>query len=399
MILPGGIERLMAHVLIGWELGANRGHAVRLAALGVGLRNAGHEVSFAVQRIDALSEAEAGGSLVWQAPVTPRLLISGSRAAAAATSGMADILARLGFDDGGIVEAMIHGWHRLIAAILPDVLIAEYAPFLLLAARGRFRSIAVGTAFSQPPASMQYLPQLVDKPGASDQPALLATINRALAKFGSVPLKALPGLFEADVMIPSSFVELDPYAAHRFEVMARPVPSDFAARAGSGEEVFVYTPEHMAPDAPLWRGLSASGLPVRIYPQRAPAALLKALAGYGFAVEAQPVDFTSIAARSRIVVSHGGHGFACAALAAGLPQVICPHNLEQLLHGMAVAREGLGGQVSLGNFDPNRFGSDLVSFYRDEALARRTLAKAETLHRRDQPDFTSSVVASVNLLV
>ncbi len=389
----------MAHVLIGWELGANRGHAVRMAALGAAVRNAGHEVSFAVQRIDALSEAEAGGSLVWQAPVTPRLLISGSSFGGAATTGMADTLARLGFDDGGIVAAMIKGWHRLIAAIGPAVVIADYAPFLLLAARGRVPSIAIGTAFSLPPASLQLLPQLVDRPGAADQEALLATINRTLAKLSTPPLAALPRLFEADRMIPASFAEFDPYAADRGEILASPIPADFNASAGSGEEVFVYAPERIAPDAPLWHGLAASGLPVRVYAQRAPAGLLNALAGHGFSVEAEPVDFATIAERSRIVVSHGGHGFVCAAMAAGLPQLVCPHDLEKLLHGMAVAREGLGGHVSMAQLNPGRFGAGLMRFYRDEGLAQRTRARAKMLRSRDQPDFTSSVVASINSLV
>ena len=389
----------MARVLIGWELGANRGHAMRMAALGAHIRHAGHEVSFAVQRIDALSETDAGGSPVWQAPVTPRLLVSGSYSGGGATTGMADTLARLGFDDGGIVAAMIRSWHRLIAAIRPNVVIGDYAPFLLLAARGRVPSIAIGTGFSLPPASLQRLPQLVDGAGATDQQELLATINHALERFDTPPLIALPRLFKADRMIPASFAELDPYAVDRCEVLASPIPADFTARAGSGEEVFVYAHEQIALDAPLWRGLAASGLPVRIYPQRASAALLNALSAHGFLVEVEPVDFATIATRSRIVVSHGGHGFACAALAAGLPQIIFPHDLEKLLNAMAVAREGLGAQVSLGNFDPDQFGVHLVSFYRDEALARRTRARAELLSRRDQPNFASSVVASVSALV
>ena len=388
----------MAHVLIGWELGANRGHAVRLQMLGVALRNAGHQVSFAVQRIDALSEAEAGGSPVWQAPLTPRLLITGSRFGGTATTGLADILARLGFDDRGIVAAMIDGWHRLIAAIQPDVVIGEYAPFLLLAARGRMPSIAIGTAFSQPPATMDRFPQLVEGPGAIDQAALLTTINGALASVATPPLDALPRLFAADRMLPDSFAELDPYAADRAEKLVSPVRADFAARAGSGEEVFVYAPERIAVDAPLWRGLKASGLPIRVHPQRAPAVLLEALAGHGFAVEAEPIDFAIIAERSHMVVSHGGQGFACAAIAAGLPHVVCHHDLEKLLNGLAVAREGLGGHVSLPNIDPNRFGADLQGLYRDAALAERCRAKAEIVRRRDQPDLAGCVIDAVAAL-
>lgn len=388
----------MFHVLIGWELGANRGHAVRLALLGAALRDAGHQVSFAVQRIDALSEDEAGGSPVWQAPVSPRLLISGSRRGGPTSTGLADIMVRLGMDDERIVASMIGGWEQLVGAIRPDVVIAEYAPFLLLAARGRWPSIAVGTSFSQPPARLDRLPQLIDGPGGADQVAVVASINRALAKGASEPLTALPQLFAADRMLPESYAELDPYAADRDAALARPVPAGFAARAGSGEEIFVYGPERISADAPLWRGLAASGLPVRIHPQRARPEVLRALGSMGFMVEAEPVDFATIAERSRLVVSHGGHGFVCAAMTAGLPQVVCHHDLEKLLNGLAVAREGLGGHTSLGTLDPAQFGEDLKLLYHDEDLAGRARAKGEVLRSRDLPDARAAVIAAVSEL-
>lgn len=388
----------MARVLIGWELGANRGHAMRLHLLGVALRQAGHEVSFAVQRIDALSEADAGGSPVWQAPVTPRLLISGSRYGGHATTGMADILARLGFDDSVIVAAMINGWHRLFAAIRPDVVIGEYAPFLLLAARGRLPSIAVAAAFSQPPATMNHLPSLIDGPGAIDQRGLLTTINSGLANVGTRPLQSVAGVFEADVMVADSFVELDPYAAHRAIPLASPLPPGFAARADAGDEVFVYIPERIPPNSPLWRGLAASGLPIRIHPHRAQSELIEALCGHGFAVEPNPLAWTAIAERSRMVVSHGGHGFLCAAMAAGLPHVVCHFDLEKILHGRAIAREGLGGHVALAQLNPDKFGADLAALHRNEALGHRAHAKADELRQRHQPDPTSEVVAGVETL-
>ncbi|MEO7814056.1 MAG: hypothetical protein ABIR87_01275 [Sphingomicrobium sp.] len=388
----------MAHVLLGWELGANRGHAVKLRRLGSVLRAAGHEVSFAVQRIDVLSEAEAGGSPVWQAPVTPRLLISGSRSGNNVTLGLADIVGRLGFDDSGIVSAMVAGWRRLIGVIRPDVVVGEYAPFLLLAARGHVPSIALGTAFSQPPADMDQLPQLVDGHGAVDPDVVLAAVNRGLASVGTPSIEALPRLFEADRMIAESFTELDPYAAARKEPLASPLASDFAARVGSGKEVFVYAPERITAEAPLWRGLAASGLPIRVHPQRAPVAVLEALGAMGFAVEPEPIDFATIARRSRMVVSHGGQGFVSAAMAAGLPQVVCHHDLEKGLNGLAVAREGLGGHVSLTTIDPAPFGADLAALYRDDALAERARVKADDVRDRGQPDFATCVVEAVAAL-
>lgn len=387
----------MAHVLLGWELGANRGHVLRLYLMGKALREAGHRVTFAIQRIDGLSEAEAGGSPVWQAPLTPRLLISGAMVGGV-TVGMADILGRLGFDDRAIVATMINGWHHMLAAIRPDIVLGEYAPFLMLAARGRLPTMSIGTAFSQPPATMPQLPSLIDGPGAIDQAALLGLINCELARVGTAPMQSVAQVFEADVMIADSFAELDPYAAHRAIKLASPLPTGFDAHAGAGKEVFVYAPERMALDSPLWRGLAASGLPIRVHPYRAHPALVEALVGYGFAVEPNPIPWTKIAERSRMVVSHGGHGFICSALAAGLPQVVFHFDLEKILHGLAVARQGLGGHVALANLNPERFGADLAALYRDEALTERARAKAVELGSGNQPDPIAEVVAGVQSL-
>jgi UDP:flavonoid glycosyltransferase YjiC (YdhE family) len=53
----------LARILLGWELGAGRGHAVRLAALERALAARGHVVIFAVQQIGSIAAGE-----VWQAP-------------------------------------------------------------------------------------------------------------------------------------------------------------------------------------------------------------------------------------------------------------------------------------------------------------------------------------------
>ncbi|MCY7281250.1 MAG: hypothetical protein LH610_10230, partial [Sphingomonas bacterium] len=342
--------------------------------------------------------AEAGGSAVWQAPVSPRMLVSSARRAEVPATGMADIIARLGMDDRGIVAAMVSGWRNLFGAIRPDLVIAEYAPFLLLAARGALASIAIGTGFSRPPVTMEHFPQLVDGASAGDQNALLEAINDGLGMVGTDPLAALPLVFEADHALAVTYAELDPYGGERREALARPVPTDFSARAGAGEEIFVYCPEGMSAEAPMWRGLAASGLPVRVYPPRASDALRRALSNLGFAVEADPVALPAIAERSRLVVSHGGHGLVCAAMTAGLPQVVCHHDLEKLLTGLAVTRAGLGGHVASGAIDPDKFGADLVALYHDEAVGQRARATGDALRRRDQPDPAAAMVAAVNSL-
>jgi hypothetical protein len=132
----------MAHVLLGWEFGGNRGHATSLLAIAEALRKRGHRISFALQRVDALAPDQLHGAEVWPAPVTPRLLINTSRPNQGHPQTMGDIVARLGFDDTELVEALVRAWRQLLAAIRPDLVISDYGPFLLTAACGRVQHAA-----------------------------------------------------------------------------------------------------------------------------------------------------------------------------------------------------------------------------------------------------------------
>jgi len=388
----------VARILIGWEFGANRGHAVRLAALAEALRAQGHETVFALQRIDALAPAEAGGSAIWQAPVTPRLLVTARRSLGRAPAGMADILARLGFDDPAIVAAMIGGWRRLLEAVRPDAVIGDFAPFLMLAARGSAPTLLVGTGFTAPPAGMAAFPNLVAGVEGVDQKALLTAVNAGLAAAGAAPLAALPQIFAADRPLAADFAEIDPYADARAEPLLDPLPRGFGASAADGEEVFVYAPETVGADAPLWRGLAEAKLPTRVHVPRAPASLREAVARLGFTFEPEPVPFARIARRSRLLVSHGGHGFLCAGLAAGLPQVVCHYDLEKLLNGLAVARLGVGGHVPLASIEPNAFATSLVRLHRDDGLASRARAAAARFRRNGQRPLRDAVLEAVAAL-
>lgn len=387
----------MARILIGWELGANRGHADRLSRLAALLRAQGHVTSFALQRIDALTLEEAGGSPVWQAPVTPRLLVSAPQSRRGPPAGMAEILVRLGIDDPGLVAAMVGGWQRLIAAERADLVLGDFSPFLLLAARGRLPSILVGTGFTVPPSDMASFPRLIERVESVDQAAVLERLNAGIAAAGGERVERLPQAFEADRAFAASFAELDPYARQRAGPLLSPLPEDFDSAAEAGDEVFVYAPETLAPDAPLWDGLAASGLPVRVHVPRATAPVRERLAGLGLAFEPEPLPFARIAERSRILVSHGGHGFVCAGLAAGLPQVVCHYDVEKLLHGLAIARLGLGGHVSLASIDAKAFGASLSALHRDEALAARARAAAAGFRARGAPFEPALVEAAAAL--
>lgn len=385
----------MARVLLGWELGANRGHAVRLAGLAKHLQAHGHDVVFAVRRLDAMQAERLPATAVWQAPVSPRMLVGGNVRHSGLPASMADILARLGIDDPLIVAAMVEGWRQLLSAIRPDVVVGDFSPFLLLAARERLPTISVGTGFTSPPASLPAFPVLIENAPGIDQGRLLNEVNAGLAACGDDPIATLPALFGADRPIVATFVELDPYADVRGYRLALPESIDPKAKAANGDEIFVYLPEGMAAESPLWAGLAASGLKVRVHVARGTADLHARLAAQGLIVEPQPIPFSKIAERSRLILSHGGHGFVAAGLAAGLPQVICHYDLEKLVHGLALARAGLGGHVSLGAIQPRPFADSLIKLHQDDAIAARARAAAPDYLGRGQVPHDDAVAAAV----
>src|SRR5687767_11469148 len=119
----------MAHILLAWEIGGNQGHATALLTMAEAVRKRGHRVSLALQRLDAIPPERLDGIDVWPVPVSPRLIINTNRPRTGHPRSMGDIMARLGFDDPAIVESIVRAWRRLLDAIRPDLIIADYGPF------------------------------------------------------------------------------------------------------------------------------------------------------------------------------------------------------------------------------------------------------------------------------
>jgi UDP:flavonoid glycosyltransferase YjiC (YdhE family) len=366
----------LARILIGWELGAGRGHSSRLIELAGLLRERGHEPLFAPQQIGPF----AAHGPTWQAPVWPRLLGPLSRRYARLPATMGDMLAYLGLDDADAMMAMILAWDRIIADARPDAIVAEYAPMLQLAVRGRVPCMAWGTGFSLPPDHLPGFPGFAAKSAVVAEQTLLAGLNDALRRADRSPLGALPEIFGADHCLVSSFRELDPYRKWRRGPVGVPaVDGEIPETSGGDREIFVYlNTAARRPDA-LWKGLVQAGLPVRIHDPTIGRADAAMFAKMGIIVEPGPVPFADIVARSRLVVSHGGLGFASSALLAGIPQLIIPFDQEKRLTAEALTELGVCRHVGLEGLQAEDFAEVLSAAWSDEPLHA---------HARDvAPDF------------
>ena len=167
----------MARILLGWELGANRGHLVRLGNLARRLAAAGHDVAIAAQRLSRAFDFPDGATL-WQAPVWPRLLSNVGALGGAFPNTMGDILVRVGLDSDDALPSLIQGWDAILAAVRPDVVVADFAPALLCAARGRCPTLTVGIGFYVVPPALPAFPSLTGQHPVFPEAEVLERVNR-----------------------------------------------------------------------------------------------------------------------------------------------------------------------------------------------------------------------------
>jgi len=374
----------MARYLLGWELGANRGHLVRMADIARRLVAEGHEVVIAAQRISRDFDLPPQVQL-WQAPVWPRLLGNVGALGGPVPNTIGDILVRLGLDIPGTLPALVQAWRQMLDAIRPDAVAADFAPALLCAARGRLPTVTVGLAFDSVPAHLDEFPSLTGQPAVYAEGAMLAAVNDSMIAAGLDPLERLPRLFAADYSLAGTFTELDVYAKWRREAVVAPSVAHPVGEAGIGEEVFLYADAALLRTGTLWEGLARSGLPVRVYAQGASPAQQAELARLGLKVEPQPIPFARIAERSRVVMTYGGLGFVSSALAAGVPIVVVHYDLEKALTGQAITRMQLGGHVYAGSIQPEAFATSLRQLYQNDSFQRRARELAPGFRARLYP--------------
>jgi rhamnosyltransferase subunit B len=388
----------MARFLLGWELGGGRGHLVRLAELSRQLIGDGHEVVVAAQRLSPGFGFPPEARL-WQAPVWPRLLSNVGALGGPNPNSMGDILVRLGLDTPDTLALLVGAWEEVLRSVQPDAVVADFAPALLSAARGRVPTVLAGLGFDAVPSHLASFPSLTNQPAVHSEADTLTRANMALRAAGLNPLDRLPQLFEADRVLAGTFTELDPYASTRVEAPVAPSVAHPLGEAGSGEEVFLYADPSLLRIGALWEGLVRSGLPVRVYAQGASATQQAELDKLGFTVERAAVPFAQVAQRSRVAMSSGGLGFVSSALAAGLPAVVVHYDLEKGLTGQAITRLQLGGHVHAGAIQPEAFATSLRTLYQNDGFQRRARELAPGFRARLQPTQEELVVKALSELV
>lgn len=344
-------------MLLANEAGSGRGHVVKLANTALALRAAHRaplQFSAGLARLPHADELSRHGVKIIPAPALGYTEAALADPASEGNATWGDYLAAIGLARAAQIRTSLQFWRDLIVAEDASLLVADYAPFAMLAARGlraqgwQIEVISVGTGYGVPPADLAQFPQLLpDYPRSlHPEPHLLAQLNAVMAEFAFPPLDRLPEVYEASLALPATLSFLDPYRAFRSAEALVPPQVDLAQTlASGGDEVFVYFSTTELADPEVLAALTELPLPRRGFLPEVSAETRARLTASGMIVETSPAAVEAISARSRVILHSGQHGILCLAALAGLPQVAVPQHLEHVFHGRRAGQQGILDQL------------------------------------------------------
>ena len=380
----------MGTALIAWELGGGRGHLMQLGPIARGLAAKGHTVFAALRHLDRAEEVIGRGVVSLLA--APWAMTPVERQVTPPVT-FAHIVHNMGWNDVAQLRGLCEAWRSLYALVEPDVVVFDFAPTGLLAARSMLRSSpppqpsplstgergndveaprfagfktgVIGSGFCVPPDEAGRPPRNLRpwvkaahaeaKAMVEFEKAMVGRVNEMLAEYGAPPIERVTQVYgEVDEMFLATLPELDHYGVREGVRYWGAVSGNVGSRAMDGDWPLPLTP------SPEYRG---EGKKVYAYLKNFPAleALLGALEGgehdtvvvcdgvpaevrKKFAdarhvrFEDRPLDLRRVAREFDLAITNGGHGTTAAMLLAGVPVLLVPIHLEQGMLSRAAAR-------------------------------------------------------------
>jgi hypothetical protein len=254
------------------------------------------------------------------------------------------VLAAIGYGDQVRLEQLVRAWDSLFELVAPDLIIADYAPTAVLAARGRYEVVVIGDAFTLPPLgdTFPYFANGNAAPRIEEQP-LLACVNKVQVRRGAASIDRLPDINAAAsrfiVTLPELTVD---YAQDPGVKIVGPLESlPPRARRTSTKDYFAYLSLHAPGVSKALRALASSGLSGELYIRDCSSEQLAGLNRLGLVVHTSPRELGSAISEAKLLIHHGGLGTSQAGLAVGRPQLLIPRHQEQALNTRMLMRLGV----------------------------------------------------------
>ncbi len=332
----------MARLLACWELGAGSGHFATLVPTARALAALGHESWLASRDMKAAAPlVPAPFAQLLQAPLWPH------RSAPVPTLSYGQVIADGGFGDSAGLLGLVRAWLALFVRVEPAAIYGDHAPASLLAAHvAGLPAARLGTPFTCPPAVWPpppLMPWLAVPAGARAEADAFAdaAVRHVCRALGAPVLDGLAGLLATAPPFLTSWAEFDDFG-HAETAFYGPLAADARVEppwpATQGPRVLVFMPFDRPAAPPLAAALATRGWPaVWVYPEP-PAFTLPVSIRHS----RDPVAIVSGTAGTQLVISRGSHAVSLTTLAAGLPHLLLPDNVETRMTALTLARQQLG---------------------------------------------------------
>jgi hypothetical protein len=374
-----------------WELGSGLGHVNRFLALRKELLARGCDLTL------TLGEPLPPGVLpddlqaaVHPAPRYGKEVLGLPREHLA----FSELMMHHGYLEPEALTGLLGAWRDLMRQARAQLVITDYGPTALLAARSLgLPCVRIGNGFCCPPAvdpEAPFMPSVPPPPARRDEATrlLLGNINDALEKLGAAPLSTLGRMHHADCDLLTTVGELDPYG--------RPAESCVGPIWDTGEGVQAQWPQGRAPRAfvylkgldsmtvPMLRALRRKHLACMVYCPGLPAAARAEFESSLMHFSERPLAVRQVIPDADLVVCGGTHNILCAALLAGKPVLAIPCVLEQVIHSDRV--QAMGAGLALMPGQESRTGAVLTRLLTEKAFAQAAGAFAARYAGRSQAD-------------
>lgn len=378
----------MRRALLAWEGGAGRGHISTLKAVAA---EAGDLFRFdaALCRMEHASEIASLCDAVF-----PGAALVDLRDERLARGNLPDatwgqFLGFVGFRDKAFLRRQVSWWQEVLRVRRIDLVIADFAPCALLAARSMgIPCINIGVGYMVFPPGLNEFP--VYTPAYTkltyDEAEMVAIINDALDGLSVPQLSVLPDVYACDDQLACTLPQLDPFFELRKRPLLPPITGVSSTIAAGGDRVFVYFSTTEFDDPALVDALCDLGLPVTAFLPGVDGGIAGRLSAGGVDIIKEPARANQIAATTALLVNAGQHGTLCLGIAAGIPQVTLPQHLEQLYHAERAQELGTARVIGMGDDRPARLRAAIREAYHDRHMADA----ARTLARQVRPHFEVS---------
>lgn len=334
-------------VLFAWELGANYGHLARDLPVAERLRDLGHDVSFAVCDLDGAERVLAPAGFAF---VPCPSLVRPTRLEGAPVN-YSDILAGQGYAERARLSALLRAWVTLLRVAAIDVVVSDFAPTALIAARVLgLRVEVIGPPFSVPPAvsplpSIRPWDCITHEQLVQADTRVLTVMNEVLAEFGAEPLPDVAGLFAGITPHITHFAELDCYGPRTSANYVGPIAGRSSLPRVEWERsdckrVFAYLHPALIGLEPLLQGIQQVGAEVICVIPGAPDSMIDRLRRTGLNARNAAVDVAVLLPDADAVVGYGSAGLIAESLWRGVPLLLAPLQVEHHLNAIWAVKLG-----------------------------------------------------------